>query len=154
MKNAIKRFFERYLAPEEGGESAAQHRLRLATAALLVGLSRVDDRVTDEERRAVMQAVQSKFSLSAEESQSLIELAEDAASNATSDYEFTSLLNRNLTPEQKVRLVEHLWEVAFADRTLDKYEEHFVRRIADLLYVSHTDFIAAKLRAERAAVLE
>jgi uncharacterized tellurite resistance protein B-like protein len=79
-----------------------------------------------------------------------VSLAEEAAHHATSDYEFTSLINKGFTPEQKVKVVEHLWEVAFADRELHKYEEHLVRRIADLLYVSHTDFIAAKHRVQLA----
>ncbi|HDH50110.1 MAG TPA: TerB family tellurite resistance protein, partial [Nitrospirae bacterium] len=77
----------------------------------------------------------------------LLTLAEQEVKRATDYYEFTSLINRGFTYEQKVKVVEHLWEVAFADDTLDKYEEHMVRRIADLIYVSHKDFIEAKLRA-------
>ena len=61
--------------------------------------------------------------------------------------EFTSLINSNYTLEQKVSLVECLWRIAYADETLHKYEEHLVRKIADLLYVPHSAFIAAKLSA-------
>ena len=62
-------------------------------------------------------------------------------------YQFTTLINSNYTLEQKVSLVDRLWRIAYANETLHKYEEHLVRKIADLLYVPHSAFIAAKLSA-------
>ena len=68
---------------------------------------------------------------------------------AVSLYEFTNRLNDELTPEDKTGIVEMLWRVAFADGRIDKYEEHLVRKAADLLYVPHRRFIRAKLKAGR-----
>lgn len=68
-------------------------------------------------------------------------------------YQFTSLLNRHFSAEQKERIIEHLWRVAFADAKLSAWEQHLVRKVADLLYVPHSVYIAAKLRARDAAGL-
>ena len=77
----------------------------------------------------------------------LLELAEEERSESTDYYQFTSLINNNYTPEQKVRLVELLWRIAYANETLHKYEEYLVRKIADLLHIPHSAFITAKFNA-------
>jgi uncharacterized tellurite resistance protein B-like protein len=74
-------------------------------------------------------------------------MAEEERSESTDYYQFTSLINGNYTLEQKVCLVELLWRIAYANENLHQYEEHLVRKIADLLYVPHSAFIAAKFRA-------
>jgi len=84
----------------------------------------------------------------------LLQLAEEEIWKATGYYEFTSLINKGFTYEQKVKVIEHLWEVAFADAELDKYEEHMVRKIADLIHVEHKDFIDAKLRVKKKLSLQ
>lgn len=152
MLDAIKRFFEQNLSPRlrESPEDE-DHRLRLATAALLIQMTTVDDRVEKEEQRTVARSLRSKFHLSDQETEDLVALAHQAASQATSDYEFTSLLKQGFTLEQRVKVLEHLWRVAFADGNLDKHEEHLVRRIADLLYVPHSEFIRTKLKVQREA---
>jgi uncharacterized tellurite resistance protein B-like protein len=150
MIDAIKRYFEKHLGPiEDTVRERDEHALRLATAALLFTMTGVDYKVQALEREAVARAVQSKFGLSDVETTELLRLAEEAAAAAVSDYEFTSLINRGFSPEQKVKVIEHLWRVAFADRELNMHEEHLVRRIAELLYVPHTAFIAAKHRVQQ-----
>jgi uncharacterized tellurite resistance protein B-like protein len=103
-------------------------------------------KISSAELDAVSKAVRSKFGLDEEQARALVESARDTAARATDDFEFTSLLNRHFTPGQKEGVIEQLWQVAYADGELSAYEEHFVRRIADLLYVSHGAYIAAKLR--------
>ncbi|WP_181919242.1 TerB family tellurite resistance protein [Alkalilimnicola ehrlichii] len=89
-----------------------------------------------------------KFGLSVEEAQELQALAEQEAEQAVSDYDFVSLINSHFEQAQKVRIIEKLWRVAYADRNLDKHQEHYVRRIAELLHVDHKDYIATKLRVQ------
>jgi uncharacterized tellurite resistance protein B-like protein len=79
----------------------------------------------------------------------LLTLAEDTIWESTGYFDFTSLINKGFNQEEKIKVIEHLWEVAFADAILDKHEEYMVRRIADLIYVSHKDFISAKLRVKK-----
>ena len=147
MLNTIKQFFEKNIqtAPETSKE-ISEHSLQLATAALMIEMMRADAEISDEEQKSITNTIRTRFSMSKEETETILNLAEDEISRATGYFEFTSLINKGYSYEQKIKVVEHLWEVAFSDAILDKYEEHMVRKIADLIHVSHKDFIDAKLR--------
>lgn len=120
---------------------------RVAGAALLVEMSRADHEVTEVERGVIESALGHVFELGPAAAARLYREAERHADDATSLYEFTRLINDHFEPAEKENLVELLWFVAFADGELDKYEEHLVRRVADLIHVSHGVFIRAKHRA-------
>lgn len=149
MLTALRRFFDEHIA---AGEDAPpdEHRLQVATAALLAEVMRLDGQA-EPERLAVLKAVQRNFGLSDEEARTLVELAENEAREAVDYYQFTSLINRSFSAGQKVHIVELMWQVAYADATLSAHEQHVMRKIADLLYVAHGDYIAAKLRAKAAS---
>ena len=148
MLTSIKHFFDQYIAPHgEEREQLSEHSLQLATAALLIEMMRMDDDVVEEERRMVRGILNSWFSLSEREIEQLLALAEEEAAGLADYYQFTSFINKSFSPEQRAKLVEHLWQVAYADGHLDKHEEHLVRKLADLLHVRHSAFIAAKHRA-------
>lgn len=145
---AIRDFFRQRIA----GEAAApgpggEHALRLAAAALLFEVVRADGEVKPEERTVMQAAVQSTFDLGADETRELIALAETESRTAVSLFEFTRVVDEAFSAEQKKRVVELLWLVAFADAEKDAHEEHLVRKIAGLLHVPHPDFIDAKIRA-------
>jgi uncharacterized tellurite resistance protein B-like protein len=147
MIGDIKKFFEKHLAtPSAGSDIISDHSLQLATAALLIEMMRADMEVGEDERRTITEAVKKKFGLSNNETETLLKLAEEELRSSTGYFEFTSLINRKFTYEQKLRVIEHLWEVAFSDSELDKHEEHMLRKIATLIHVSHKDYIDAKLR--------
>lgn len=146
MLQSIRNFFEQRLAGPVSGENELEHRLQLATAALLVEAARADQVRHEEEWKTIAEGIRAKFSLSDAETAELLALAEEEAKQAVSDYDFVTLINHNFGPEQKQRIVELLWRVVCADGHVDKYEEHYVRRIAELLHVPHRAFIAAKLR--------
>ncbi len=149
MLGEIKKFFDSFIqsGPAPGIQDA-EHRLRLATAALLFEVSRADHVIQLSELTAVKQALNHLFDLSDAELDTLVELANKESEHASSHYQFTSLINRSFDAATKVRIVEMLWRVVFSDAEMDKYEEATVRKIAELLYVSHSDFIAAKQRAK------
>jgi uncharacterized tellurite resistance protein B-like protein len=121
--------------------------LRLAIGALLLEMTHMDGEVWPEQREAVETAVFEHLDLAEDETKELLELAEEERSESTDYFQFTSLINNHYTPEQKVRLVELLWRIAYANEDLHIHEEHLVRKIADLLHVPHSAFIAAKLNA-------
>ncbi len=147
MINTIKQFFEKNIQTSpDSSEKISEHSLQLATASLMIEMMRADAEISDEEQSSITNAIKSKFNLSEEETENIIKLAEEEISRATGYFEFTSLINKGYTYDQKLKVIEHLWEVAFSDAVLDKYEEHMVRKIADLIHVSHKDFIDAKLR--------
>ena len=146
MLVTIKQFFTSYLVVEVTGDQQEGDRLQLAAAVLLVEMMRMDDVIKEEERGKVHEIIVREFGLSDESASELIELAEQELSDATDYFQFTSLINKSYTMEQKTKLVESLWRVAMSDDTLCKYEEHMVRKISELLYVPHRSFIAAKHR--------
>jgi uncharacterized tellurite resistance protein B-like protein len=146
---SIREFFENNLAASGGGERSA-HTIELATAALLIEVVRADEGVSADERRAVEAAVREKFGLSGDEAEALVRLAEEGVAQANDLFQFTSLVNREFTQEQKVRVVELMWRAALADARISAHEQHALRKIADLLHVTHGDYIAAKTRAQGA----
>lgn len=148
MLKAIKIFFEQHMSVELVTDDQ-EHQLRLATAALLVEMMNQDDNVHETEEQAVRQALKDNFMLSDEESTELCQLAHEELKNATDYYQFTKLIAEHFSQTQKIKIIELLWQVAYADNHLDSYEEHMVRRIADLIYVSHQDFIQTKLRVQK-----
>lgn len=106
----------------------------------------MDDKVEIKEQEVILSLIHQNFSLTAEQATSLIELAEQQRKQATDYFRFTSLINKEYSLEQKVRLIESLWKIAFIDGVLDMHEEYLVRKIADLLHVPHTTFIMTKNR--------
>ena len=151
MIRAFQRLFESTVAAAGRAPAAAEreHGYHVATAALLVEMMRADYEVRPGEREAVLRALGAAFDdLSADETRDLLARAEERADDATSLYEFTRFINGELDHEQKAHIVELLWRVAYADGDLDKYEEHLVRRIADLIHVPHSVFIRMKHRAQ------
>ena len=150
MIRKFRRLFESTVATAARAEEAEarEHGYHVATAALLVEVMRADYEVRREERDAVLRALEAAFDdLTPEEVRDLLARAEERADDATSLYEFTQHVNRQLDHDQKAHVVELLWQVAYADGSLDKYEEHLVRRIADLIHVPHSVFIRMKHRA-------
>ena len=154
MIRTFRRLFESTVATAAGAEEAEarEHGYHVATAALLVEVMRADYDVRSEERDAVLRALEAAFGdLSPDETRDLLARAEERADDATSLYEFTQHVNRQLDHDQKAHVVELLWRVAYADGSLDKYEEHLVRRIADLIHVPHSVFIRMKHKASPGA---
>jgi len=147
MLTRIVTFFEHRLLPGSmDNEETAAHRLRLAVAALLLEMTHMDDEVRPEECRIVEASIRDHFDLTTEEAREVMDLAAAERRDATDYFQFTSLINKHYTAEQRAQLVEHLWKIAYADERLHLYEEHLVRKLAQLLHVSHGAFIAAKHR--------
>ncbi len=145
MLNQIKLFFTQHIALS-ASENTLEEKLQLATVVLFLEMMYMDDKVDPKEQEVILSLVHQNFSLTAEQATSLIELAEQQRKQATDYFQFTSLINKEYSLEQKVRLIESLWKIAFIDGVLDMNEEYLVRKIADLLHVPHTAFIMAKNR--------
>lgn len=145
MLNQIKLFFEQHLALS-APENASEEKLQLATVVLFLEMMNMDDKVEAVEQDIIFALIHQNFSLSAEQTTSLLALAEQQRKQATDYFQFTSLINKGYSLDQKVGLIESLWKIAFIDGVLDMNEEYLVRKIADLLYVPHTAFIMAKNR--------
>lgn len=142
MLKAIKQFFEESIST--ASQDDVEHRLKLATAALFIEMMQQDGKKTESEELKVKEVLQTRFSLSETQTAELFVLAHEEARDAVDFHQFTSLIHEHFSMEKKIKIVEYLWAIAYADNHLDSYEEHMVRRIADLLYIDHQDFIKAK----------
>jgi uncharacterized tellurite resistance protein B-like protein len=150
MLDQIRSFFEEHIAPRgSSGPSDDGHRVRLAVAALLLEMTHADETVRPKECAAVEAAIADGFDLTREEIQELMALADAERRDATDYFQFTSLIRGHYGPEERQRVVLDLWRVAYADARLNPYEEHLVRKVAQLLHVPQSDFIAAKHRAQQ-----
>lgn len=144
---AIKKFFEdKLFLTAEVNQGENTHRMELASAALLLELMKIDGHFDERETHAIAEVLANTFSLDQETLEEIIELAEVESHQSTSLYDFTSLINASYTYGQRVRLIENLWRVAYSDKKIDRYEDNLIRRISDLIYVNHSDFIKAKLK--------
>lgn len=154
MLRTLQELFAPLLAPGSGKPSApTAHTLELATAVLLVEVMRADRAFPAAERQHVLNTLASLFPMSDDERDTLLARAEGAAQDATDFHQFTSAINAHWDIDARLRMVEAMWAVAFADRHLDAHERHVMWRLADLLHVQHPQSMAAKLRAQAAAGL-
>lgn len=125
--------------------------IRLATAVLMVDVARADQAFDDAEFEHVLELTQRHFGLDGEAAAELVESAGERADDLVDVHEFTQLLHAHLDEEEKARIVSLLWQVAYADGRLDKYEDSLVLKISDLLYVSRGRVMRLKHDAARAA---
>jgi len=147
MLSKIQGYIDKLL-PVPGKESPAQtHTIELATAVLLIEISLADSTIQEEEIQTIEKLIIELFGLDQTETQQLVSAARREVNNAVSLHEFIRLLNEQLDRKERVQIVQHLWRVAMVDQNIDKYEEYYVRKIADLLYISHSDYIRAKHKA-------
>ncbi len=151
MLRALKDLFDSIAAP--AAPARTEHDLHLATAVLLVEVMRADPDNGAAERRAVVEALRRKFPLADDEVARLVELAEETSRTAGDFYAFTSTINDRFDHPQKVKVIEYMWQVAYADGDIDAHENHLISRVAGLLHVTHGEYIAAKLHAKQAAGL-
>ena len=151
MLTTLKDLFDSVFATTASGPGhAEEHTLQLATAVLLVEVMRADVEINPAERAEVLAALRDKFNLSDDEAARLVELAHQAAQGSSDFFQFTSKINESFDMEDKIRMVEHLWRVAYADGVLTAHENHLMRRVSDLLHVPHGAYINAKMRAKQA----
>ena len=120
--------------------------MTLATCVLLIEVSKSDDKFDEAENNKIISILKNKFNLDDSQVNILLEIADNKNQEMISLYDWTSKINEVYKYTEKKALIRELWDVAFADGRIDKYEDHTIRKIADLIYVKHEDFIKAKHR--------
>ncbi|MES2977048.1 MAG: TerB family tellurite resistance protein [Pseudomonadota bacterium] len=146
MLQSLRDLFDSFTGSPEATDPA--HEVQLATAVLLVEVMRADPQVGAAEKAAVVRGLHDKFALQENETERLLELASGTLQHNYDYHRFTSSLNEHFTHPQKIRVVEMMWTVAYADQHLDAHENHLISKIAGLLHVTHGEYIAAKMRAK------
>ena len=139
-------FLDRAGAPEGGGARHSLEELHLAAAALMVEAAQMDDEFDADERATVQRLVAKRFGLSREESESLVEAAEARIAAASQLHGFTRVIKDAFSQDERVELLEMLWEVAYADGRLHDHEANLMRRITGLLHVPDRESGRARKR--------
>lgn len=145
MLKAMKGLFQ---APERRPLPGFERRpLQVAVAALLHEASRADYAEGDDEHTAARSALADLFGMPPKECVALLKEGRARATQLTSFYAPVTVIKREYSLEERIRLVEHLWRVVYVDARLDPYEDHYVRKIAHLLHVPNTQAMLARNRA-------
>lgn len=124
-----------------------EHSLPLSCAVLLTEVMQADYELHESENTRVETILENLFNLPESECINLMEKALELTKHSNDLFQFTEVVNKGFDSDQKFRLLQGMWQVAFSDNDLDKYEEHTIRKISDLLYIPHSEFIRAKLSA-------
>lgn len=135
--------------PEQGGPERREQAVRLAAAILLLEMEHADFQHDLQERRAVRGQLQKRFGLDDDTVEELLGAAVERNRESVSMHRYLSILNEYLEYGDKLAVMEMLWHVAYADGELHRYEEALLRRMAELLYVQHQDFIRVKLDVQK-----
>ena len=148
MLNKIKEYISELGKDSAGISNEEQDNTEIinnACAALLIETALADKVFNEEELISMKQTLNKVYKVDEKDIEDLIDESKRKVSESTSLYEYTRLINDLCDYEDKIRLISNLWSIAFADQHLDKYEEYLIRKISDLLHVSHKDFIQQKL---------
>jgi len=146
MFNQIKQLFSSF---NDEQPSLKEHDLKTAVAALLIEVMRADNELQKDEQQTLTFSLKKYFDLNDEAVAELTEQANKDLDEAIDYFQFSKQINDQCSAKQRIEIVELLWRLAYADGELDAQEEHVIRRVASLLYVTHEDFIAAKLAATK-----
>lgn len=146
MFDALKSFIAEVSGAEPPSRSFGEEDYRLAAVALLVHVANVDGETALAERSRLKTIIEERFGLDAKAASELIAIAEQSDREAVDFYHFTRILKRALDDDGRQRIVEMLWEIAFADGVVDEFEENTIWRIAELLGVSNRERVLLRQR--------
>jgi uncharacterized tellurite resistance protein B-like protein len=145
MMDIVKTFFQK--APvEEERKGDREQKIQVATCALLLEVANSDDEFSEIERENIVRILEEDFGLSDEYAQELIDLGEKERKDRIDLWGLTRLINENYSLEEKIRVIEMVWKVIYADGRLDKYEDHLAHKLSTLLKLEHKQLIDAKLK--------
>jgi uncharacterized tellurite resistance protein B-like protein len=151
MLNTLKRFFNKITEETDSTGATTQHDIRVAACALFVEIARIDETFTPQEMETVLSILKRRYHLSPEHADALITEAEKELENSVDLWQFAKLINENYSNEEKVELVEMLWQVVYVDGEMDDYEHYLMNKLKNLLRLSHDQLINAKLKVLRAS---
>ena len=146
MINFIKSIFKK--TSEEVKINEDHDEVMIAAVSLMIEVSLADNVMDLTEINQLKKVLLDKFKITELKIDELIESASKNQESSTSLYEFTRKINDDYDFSDKEKLITSMWEIAYADGNIDKYEEYVIRKVSDLIYISHEDFIKSKQRAK------
>jgi uncharacterized tellurite resistance protein B-like protein len=152
MIDIVKRFFSKVTEDSaKPVEKKTDHDIRVATCALLVEIARIDEAFTQEEMETILSILKEKYGLSREHADALIAEAEKELEESVDLWQFANLINENYSDEEKIEIIETMWQIVYVDGKMDKYEHYLMKKLKNLLRLSHSQLIDAKLKVLHAS---
>jgi uncharacterized tellurite resistance protein B-like protein len=150
MIDLVKVFFSKRSHDESSHQGRKRpHDIRIATCALLLEMSHIDGEFSTMERERITSILKRNFDLSDEHAITLLEASNEELKGSVDLWQFTNLINQNYSIEEKIQVVEMVWDVVYADGKLDKHEDYLIHKLATLLRLTHKQLIEAKLRVKK-----
>lgn len=147
MVNFIRQFFDKSAPAVSNGDKSADVRdIRVATCALFLEMAHIDGEFSDAERENIIAILKKDYQLPDEHVGELLKASEEELKKSVDLWQFTNLINQNYSLEEKIRIIELMWEIVYADGKLDHYEDYLVHKLANLLRLTHKQLIDAKLK--------
>ena len=147
MIDLIKKFFDKTKnddTTDKGREKS--HDISIATCAIFLEMANIDGEFSESERENIVTILKKDYDLSNEHTAALLEASNEELKGSIDLWQFTNCINQNYSMEEKVRVIEAIWEIAYTDGKLDKHEDYLVHKLAKLLRLTHKQLIDAKLR--------
>jgi uncharacterized tellurite resistance protein B-like protein len=147
MLDAIKRFFSKELAEDsKNAGPTTTHDVRVATCALFVEMARIDEKFTQTEIDSIISILKDKYGLSQDHANALLAEADRELEQSVDLWQFARLINENYSVDEKIEIIETLWQMVFVDGKMDRYEHYLMNKLKNLLRLSHDQLIRAKLK--------
>jgi uncharacterized tellurite resistance protein B-like protein len=151
MIDLVKKFFHKNAkASAKNEKEDVSHDIRIATCALLLEMSSIDGEFDESERNDIISTLKNDYELTDEHAEALLEASDEQLENSTDLWRFARLINQNYSIEEKERVIEMIWSVAYADGNINKHEDYLVHKLAKLLRLTHKQLIDAKLKIKKA----
>jgi uncharacterized tellurite resistance protein B-like protein len=149
MLDMVKRFFSKTKANNSNSEKQnTVHDLCVATCALFVEMARIDGTFTPAELETLLSILKEKYGLTGEHADALIEEADKEREQSVDLWQFARLINENYSTEEKIEIVETLWQIVYVDGKMDQYEHYLMNKLKNLLRLSHNQLIDAKIKVK------
>jgi uncharacterized tellurite resistance protein B-like protein len=147
MIDLLKKLFTRTTDEVSAAESIRTSRdVRIATCALLLEMAKIDGEFSELERKSIIEVLRNNYQFSAERAAAFMKAADEELEKSIDLWHFAKLINDNYSTEEKVKIIEIVWQIIYTDGVLDKHEDYLVHKLANLLRLSHEQLIAAKLK--------
>lgn len=132
----------------KAAESEPNNNIRLAATVVMLEAANADETCSKEELAHIEATIQTTFNLTEEESTEILKLANHSRKHEVDLWQFTNTINEELGYDEKIDIIEAVWQIIYTDGYLDKYEDYFVHQLAKLLRLSHNDLITAKMKVK------
>jgi len=149
MIDRLKRIFPGNTGGDDEGKRTSNNKdIHVATCALLLEMATIDGEFSNEEQATIMNVLKDQYGITEDDAKTLMDAARDEVKKSIDLWQFTNLINKNYSEDEKIRVIETIWKVVYADGVLEGHEDYLVHQLAKLLRLTHSQLIDAKLKVK------